>query len=155
MVELAAIRSELFYRDSFLTAWYNGDVAYYDLEATLGKRLDPAFTIDSPEGVCRTKFQLLQALKKVYGKGHAQKITSWDIKIRYARMSQVLITYVQSQQTNRQSALRCNSRVSIALLEIGKKSKWLHVNETWMPRDYSVDKYYLRHTEYNKSKIQK
>ncbi len=125
---------------AFFEAWFLGRIGDDDASfARLGRSLAEDFTMITPDGAAVDRALVLDQLRTMHGV-HAGGSPPFRIEIREARARPLgahacLVTYEEWQTIEGVG----NRRASTALLARRANARdglsWLHVHETWLPRD--------------------
>ena len=69
-----------------------------------------------------------------YGSSKDFRIQIRDVAVRHEMGNRVLATYTEWQVGAKLSEQVNNARISTVLIEMGKPIRWLHIQETWLPK---------------------
>lgn len=127
------VRRDIVDLHDFFTEWFNGTTDRGQLDVKLLSRLHPDFVFVPPEGIVMKGEHLAGGLRQGFGTNKDFRIQIRDVEIRHQMGSHVLATYTEWQIGASLSKQVNNARFSTVLVEIGKPSRWLHLQETWLP----------------------
>lgn len=125
---------------AFFEAWFVGQVGDDDASfARLGHSLAEDFTMITPDGAAIGRAQVLEGLRAMHG-AHAGGTPPFRIEIRQARARPLgahacLVTYEEWQTLEGAGNRRASTAVLARRAKAPDGLSWLHVHETWLPRE--------------------
>lgn len=132
---LDEVRREIVDLHIFFANWFNGIADRDQWESRVQSRLSPNLLFMPPEGYMLSKDDIVNSFEQGYGSNNDFKIEIRDVVIRHDMENHVLATYTEWQTGAKMSAQQNNARFTTVLLEKGDPLKWLHLQETWLPKD--------------------
>jgi hypothetical protein len=131
-------RTEVIEAHRFFTEWFTGvlpetDATWSAFEDTLA----PGFHLVAPHGVAIPRDQLLAGIRSMHGKhaGAGFKIWIEDFACRYVGAETVVATYEEWQDQGGEVRGRLSTVVFERNPAMPNHVRWLHVHETWLPRE--------------------
>lgn len=125
---------------AFFEAWFLGRIGDDDASfARLGRALAEDFTMITPDGATIGRAQVLGGLRTMHG-AHGGSNPPFRIEIREARARPLgadacLVTYEEWQTLEGAVRRRASTAVLARRADAPDGLRWLHVHETWLPRD--------------------
>ncbi len=132
---LAAVRAEVEELHEFFVGWFAGTLPADSLDEVVRNRMDRGFAIVPPSGNLLTCDVLTEGLRQAYGSNPRFRIEIRDVRLRHVSDDWVLATYEEWQRHAKASTPPDNARLSTVLFGRSNPLKWLHVHETWLPRE--------------------
>lgn len=121
----------------FFIDWFSGNSTNSDdvFRDRFLSRFDPAFVLIPPAGKCLQLAQLVQSIRNAHGSNPVFRIAIRRVTVRHAWGDRLLATYEEWQRNARASTPPDNGRIASVLLRMDQPPRWLHLHETWLPRD--------------------
>ena len=133
-----AVSGEIEALHEFFVSWFGGQQPNTEasFERGLASRLDMDFSLIQPGGVTLTRDALLNAIRAGHGSNPEFRIAIREVTLRRTIGAHVLATYEEWQRNAKASRPHENARVATVLLSTDSdRMRWLHVHETWLPRE--------------------
>jgi hypothetical protein len=133
-----AVSVEIEALHTFFVSWFGGQQPSSEsgFETGLTSRLDKDFILIQPSGATLDRDELLTAIQSGYGSNPEFRIAIRAVVIRRVFDTLVLATYEEWQRNAKASQPSDNGRVASVLFRRDHdRLRWLHVHETWLPRD--------------------
>lgn len=125
---------------AFFEAWFLGRIGDDDASfAPLARALAEEFTMITPDGTAVDRALVLDQLRTMHGV-HAGGSPPFRIEIKEARARPLgahacLVTYQEWQTLEGAGNRRASTAVLMRRANVPDRLSWLHVHETWLPRD--------------------
>ena len=121
----------------FFVGWFSGKIANTDNEFAKGfmERFDSQFRLIPPAGINLGLSQLASSIRSGHGSNPRFRIQIRNVVVRRVFADHCLATYEEWQRNALASTPPDNARVASVIFRIDERLKWLHVHETWMPKD--------------------
>ena len=134
---LEDVRDEIEALHRFFVAWFSGAVSDDDdtFEEGFLRRLDPDFLLIPPAGAAADLSGLATGIRSAHGSNPDFRIAIRNTSIRHTWDGHVFATYEEWQRNALASTPPDNGRVASALFRVSDRLTWLHVHETWLPRE--------------------
>ena len=132
-----AVSEEIEGLHEFFVSWFSGIVPntteYFEHNFTT--RFDHQFILIPPAGTTLALDDLSKGIRAGHSSNSNFRIAIRKVKIRRRWDNHVLATYEEWQRNALASTPPNNGRVASVIFHISKKLTWLHVHETWLPKD--------------------
>ena len=131
------IKKEIEALHQFLVAWYTGTIAEDEFETAFLNRLDSEFLLIPPAGIILTLEDLATSLRHGYHSNPHFRIAIRNVQIRRVFGGHILATYEEWQRNALASTPPNNARLATVLFAETMPLQWLHIHETWMPKEFT------------------
>lgn len=129
------IKQEIEALHQFLVAWYTGTIAEDEFETAFLNRLDSEFLLIPPAGIILTLEDLATSLRHGYHSNPDFRIAIRNVQVRRVIGGHILATYEEWQRNALASIPPDNARLATVLFAETQPLQWLHIHETWMPKE--------------------
>jgi hypothetical protein len=122
----------------FFEAWFSGRLTHNkETLDSFSEVLHPDFHIISPSGDRASKVDVVEQVDQAYSSFRDGSIRIWieDLHFTLVTENTILVTYEEWQDINGRLKGRVSSAVLQENLDLPNGLEWLHVHETWIPRD--------------------
>jgi hypothetical protein len=130
-----SVRDEIEALHVFFVGWFTGRLPETSFEGDLTVRFDSEFVLIPPAGIFLNLEELQQGLRKGYGSNPDFGIAIRNVRVLRVWDDLVLASYEEWQREALASTPPDNARIATVLFRRSEPLTWLHVHETWMPRD--------------------
>ncbi len=136
-VETARVREEVERLHEFFVEWFSGTVPDRDeiFEGRFLRYIDRGFRLIPPSGGILDRSALASAIRAGHGSNPDFRIAIRNLEVRAIDNAHILATYEEWQRNALASTPPDNARIASAVFHAGESLRWLHVHETWLPRD--------------------
>ena len=132
-----AVRDEIEALHRFFVEWFSGRCSnseeYFRQE--FEQRFDQQFLLIPPAGTTLNLEALSQSIYSRYASNPEFRIAIRQVRVQRQVSGHVLATYEEWQRNALASTPCNNGRVASALFHLDEKLTWLHVHETWLPKN--------------------
>jgi hypothetical protein len=131
----SAVRTEVEELHKFFVGWFSGALNASTFDTEFLPRFSPDFHIVPPAGTLMNLGQLTAAIRSTHGTNPEFRIAIRNVTIRAQFDGHILATYEEWQRNALASKPPDNARIATAVLRDTRPLQWLHVHETWLPRN--------------------
>ena len=132
------VQEEIEALHEFFVGWFSGRLPVEGFEEGFLARFDPDFLLVPPAGSLLTLGDLASGVRSAHATNPEFRIAIRNVTVRRVLDRHVLATYEEWQRNALASTPPENARLATVLFEISEPLRWLHVHETWMPKDLAL-----------------
>ena len=132
---METVKKEIEALHEFFVAWFTGKTAEREFDAGFLARFDPDFHLIQPAGVVSDLKDIASSVRDGYASNPNFKIAIRNIQTRRVFDGHILATYEEWQRNALASTPPDNARLATVLFADTQPLRWLHIHETWMPKD--------------------
>lgn len=129
------VRCEVEDLHDFFTGWFTGKLPEGDFESKFLARFSPEFVLIPPAGRVLGLEALSSSLRAGYASNPDFRVQIRSVAVRRQFDGCVLATYEEWQRNAFASNPPDNGRIATVLFSSSDPLTWLHIHETWLPRD--------------------
>ena len=130
-----AVRDEVERLHEFFVGWFAGELPEASLDTGFVAHLGAEFVLIPPGGIVLSRDDIAEAIRQSYDSNPEFRIAIRDVQIRQELDDYLVVTYEEWQRNALQSSPPDNGRLATALFRRGPPLEWLHVHETWLPKE--------------------
>ena len=132
---METVKKEIEALHEFFVAWFAGKIAEREFDAGFLTRFDPDFHLIPPAGVVLDLNEIASNVREAYASNPNFKIAIRNVQVRRVFDGHILATYEEWQRNALASTPPDNARLATVLFADTQPLRWLHIHETWMPKD--------------------
>ena len=130
-----SIASEIEALHIFFVGWFSGRLPDTCFADEFTARFDPEFILIPPAGIVLDLERLQNGVKAGYATNPDFRIAIRNVRVLRVWDNLALASYEEWQRNALASTPPDNARVATVLFQRADRLTWLHVHETWMPRE--------------------
>ncbi len=130
-----SVRSEVEALHEFFCRWFPGTARKTDFESDFIARFDPSLVFIPPAGYLLGLQDLSNLVYKGYASNPDFRVQIRNVKVQREFDGYVLATYEEWQRNALASQPPDNGRVATVVFALSDSLRWVHIHETWLPRD--------------------
>ena len=134
-MQLNLVQAEIESLHEFFCHWFGGTTPESVFESEFLTRFAEDLVFIPPAGRCLGLGDLSESVKAGYASNPNFRVQIRNVKIRRQFGEYVLATYEEWQRNALASTPPNNGRLATVLFHAGSHLSWLHIHETWLPRD--------------------
>ena len=119
----------------FFCEWFGGRVPKSVFESEFLPRFSTHLVFIPPAGRYLGLADLGESIRSGYGSNPEFRVQIREVKVLRQLGRHVLVTYEEWQRNALASTPPNNGRIASVLFESGTRLKWVHIHETWLPRE--------------------
>lgn len=127
------VRREVVELHDFFVDWFNGTIDRDQLQDGFIAHMHPDFIFLTPDGIERSRDDLVTGFKAAHGGNPAFRIQVRDVKVRHDLGDQVVATYTEWQKGSQTTAVPNTARITTVVMTKDQPPRWLLAQETWLP----------------------
>jgi len=131
----ARVRHEIESLHEFFVGWFSGALPERVFESSFLDRFAPDLVFIPPAGALLGLEHLSSSVRSGYGTNPAFRVQIRAVRVRRHLDGHVLSTYEEWQRNALASKPPDNGRVATVLFSSGEPLQWLHIHETWLPKE--------------------
>ena len=133
----SAVREEIEALHRFFVGWFSGEIPESDAAFQKGfrSRFDDKFLLIPPAGLVLDLSQLESSIRAGHANNPEFRIAIRNVTVRQVFGDFLLATYEEWQRNALASTPPDNGRIASVVFQTGHRLRWIHVHETWMPKE--------------------
>ncbi len=132
------IRSEIEDLHEFFFGWFRWDLSEDAFDTMFIPRFSADLVFIPPAGQIFGVNELCIMIRSGYASNPKFRVQIRNVKVQREFDGIVMATYEEWQRNALASLPPDNGRIATALFSIGDSLQWLHIHETWLPREIMV-----------------
>ena len=134
-MQLELIKNEIESLHEFFCGWFGGTKPKSVFEAEFLSRFSNDLVFIPPAGKYLGLRDLSESVRAGYASNPKFRVQIRNVKITQRIDDYVVVTYEEWQRDALASTPPNNGRVATVLFHVGPILKWLHIHETWLPKN--------------------
>ena len=122
----------------FFVAWFTGAIDASQFKIGFLNRFDPTFLLIPPAGTILDLDGIAANIRAGYASNPNFRIAIRNVQVRRVFDGHILATYEEWQRNAIASTPPDNARLATVLFADTPPLRWLHIHETWMPKDVAA-----------------
>lgn len=119
----------------FFVGWFNGTIPESAFASGFLSRFSEDFILIPPAGTLLGLADIASSIRSAYATNPKFRIRIRRVQVQRELDGHVLSTYEEWQRNALASTPSDNGRLTTVLFSSTEPLQWLHVHETWLPRD--------------------
>lgn len=132
---MEAVKKEIEALHEFFVVWFTGKIPQAEFDSGFLKRFDSGFHLIPPAGVMLDLDAIASSIRAGYASNPDFRIAIRNVRVQRVFNGYILATYEEWQRNALASKPPDNARLATVLFADTRPLTWLHVHETWMPKD--------------------
>ncbi len=132
---METVKTEIEALHEFFVAWFTGKISEQDFDTNFLHRFDSEFLLIPPAGVILSLQDIATSIREGYNSNPNFRIAIRNVQVRRVFSGYILATYEEWQRNALASTPPDNARLATVLFTDTRPLRWLHIHETWMPKD--------------------
>ena len=129
------VKREIEALHSFFVKWFTGKADTTEFESGFVARFDPDFRLIPPSGIVLDLEGISSNIRNGYASNPDFRIAIRNVQILRVLNGYILATYEEWQRNALASTPPDNARLATVLMWDTQPLRWIHVHETWMPKE--------------------